>query len=193
MIAGLDEAGRGSFIGRVYSACVIVDDNFENKIQNDKIVIRDSKKMSLMQRNKARKYIEENAIAYSVEFSEQDEIENTNILNASIMAMHKCLDTLSIEPNKIFIDGNYFIKYKNIPHECIIKGDSEHISISCASILAKTYRDEYIENLCKENEILQKYEISKNKGYGTKSHLEAIKRYGITKFHRKTFGICKSF
>jgi len=195
MIAGLDEAGRGSFIGRVYSSCVVVDENFiqRYKDNNEKIVLRDSKKLSEKKRDAARKFIETYAPDYVVSFSDREEIEQQNILQATLASMRKCLDGLRIRPDKIMVDGPHFTPYEDIPHECIIKGDDSELSIACASILAKTHRDEYIKTLCEENPCLTAYDIMKNKGYGTKCHLDAIKKWGPTEFHRKTFGICRQY
>ena len=191
LVAGLDEAGRGSFIGRVYSACVILPEDFSEKVLKNKITIRDSKKMSAKKRVQAREFIEKNALAFSVQWAEKEEIEQTNILRATMLSMHRCIDSLTTKPEKILVDGNYFIPYPSIPHECIEKGDDSMECIAAASILAKTYRDEYIAQLCTENPILEEYAIHKNMGYGTKVHLEKIREKGSTLFHRRTFGICK--
>ena len=198
--AGIDEAGRGSLIGRVYAAVVIWNPNlleiFENDIdiQHKLNLIKDSKKLSKNKRNELRDFIEEYAIDYAVSYVDNDEIDNINILNAALLAMHKGLDKLNVEPDTILVDGNYFKEYyingKKIDYECVIKGDNTYISIAAASILAKVYHDEHIEKLCEDNEDLMKYDLLNNMGYGTKKHLEAIKQYGISEYHRKSFKCC---
>lgn len=190
--AGLDEAGRGCLFGRVYTAAVILPHDL---VEEKGLIIRDSKKVSKKKRAKLRKFIEENAIDYSVAYSESYEIDNDNILKTTMNTMHKAIDGLKIRPEFLLIDGNYFIPYHNeeekIDHRCIIDGDNSFKAIAAASILAKEYRDEYIKNLCKENIMYMKYDLHHNKGYGTRTHMEAIKKYGITPEHRRTFGICK--
>ena len=192
---GLDEAGRGCLFGPVCIAGVIW-------LQNDpdeSIVIKDSKKCTEKHRLKCYDYIIENSIGYSIQLIDNDEIDQGNILQKSLEGMHLCLDeiTKSNKVDSILVDGNHFHTYYDennddyIPHKCIIKGDNVYKSIAAASILAKTHRDNYIINLVKENPELEKYDIQNNKGYGTKKHLEAIKKYGITKWHRKTFSPCK--
>lgn len=190
--AGLDEAGRGCLFGRVYTAAVILPPDL---VEEKGLIIKDSKKVSKKKRAKLRKFIEENAIDFSVAYSESYEIDEDNILKTTMNTMHKAIDGLKIKPEFLLVDGNYFIPYndgkKNINHRCIIDGDNSFKAIAAASILAKEYRDEYIEKLCNENRIYMKYDLHHNKGYGTRTHIEAIKKYGITAEHRRTFGICK--
>lgn len=188
---GLDEAGRGCLFGPVCVAGVI----WVNEDPNPDLEIKDSKKMSEKKRKILRKYIESNAIAYNIQFVCSEEIDKINILEASILGMNQCID--EIVKNKkidtILIDGPQFNFYDGIPHVCINGGDNKYKSIAAASILAKTHRDEWIENIVRDNPELEKYGLLKNKGYGTKEHFEAIKKYGITRWHRKTFGICKKY
>ena len=176
--AGVDEAGRGCLAGPVTAACVILPNNFYSNKLND------SKKISKKTRDKLRIKIEKEAISFSVAHIYSQEIDKINILNATIKAMHKSISKLNIEPKRIIIDGNYFKKYKNIPYECIIKGDEKFQNIAAASILAKTYRDELMNSL---NRNFPKYSWNQNKGYATKKHRESIKKYGITNHHRKSF------
>ena len=188
---GLDEAGRGCLFGPVCVAGVV----WVNEDPNPDIQIKDSKKMSEKKRKILREYIESNAVAYNIQFICSEQIDKINILEASILGMNKCID--EIVKNKkidtILIDGPQFNFYDGIPHVCINGGDNKYKSIAAASILAKTHRDEWIENLVRDNPELEKYGLLKNKGYGTKEHLEAIKKYGISPWHRKTFGICKQY
>ena len=179
---GIDEAGRGSLIGRVYAASVILPSNFNNEME-----IKDSKKLSKKKRMELKKYIEEIAVDYSVQFCEIDEIDNMNILQATICAMHKCLDNMSIKPEFIIVDGNYFRSYKNIEYETVKNGDNKYRNIAAASILAKTYRDEYIEQLVSDYPEYEKYGWRSNMGYCTKKHRDALKLYGSCEFHRKSF------
>ena len=176
--AGTDEAGRGCLAGPVTAAAVILPKDIYIPKLND------SKKLTENQRNKLRKEIELKAIAFSVEHVMQDEIDKINILNASIKAMHKALRKLCVSPKFIAVDGNQFKPFKKIPHKCIIKGDAKFQSIAAASILAKTHRDEYMKLI---HQKFKNYFWNKNKGYPTKKHREAIKKYGITKYHRKSF------
>lgn len=175
---GTDEAGRGCLAGPVTSAAVILPLDFENNILND------SKQLSHKKREFLKPIIEKNAISFGVSHVFEEEIDKINILNASILAMHRSIDQLKIEPEFIAIDGNKFKPYKNIPCQTIIKGDSKYLNIAAASVLAKTYRDEY---MLKIHEEFPMYNWKKNKGYPTKEHREAIKKYGITKYHRKSF------
>ena len=177
-IAGTDEAGRGCLAGPVTAAAVILPKSFKNEILND------SKILSLKNRNLLRKYIETNALTYGISNILMEEIDEINILNASILGMHKALDQLNTVPEMIIVDGNKFKTYKNIAHECIIKGDGKYLSIAAASVLAKTHRDAYMEKIHEE---FPMYNWKKNKGYPTKEHRAAIKKYGITKYHRKSF------
>ena len=194
--AGIDEAGRGCLFGPVSVASVV----WLNEEPDHNVVIKDSKKMNNKQKDIAYNYIMNNTIAVSHIFLDNDEIDQTNILKSTIRGMHLCLDdiTKQLDIDTILVDGNQFDYYidKNdncIHHECIINGDNKYKSIACASVIAKVNRDNYILELCEENPELKKYDIHNNKGYGTKKHLEAIKEYGITKWHRKTFGICKEY
>jgi len=188
---GLDEAGRGCLFGPVCVAGVI----WVNEDPNPDLEIKDSKKMSEKKRKILREYIESNAIAYNIQFICSEEIDKINILEASILGMNQCIDEIvkNTKIDTILIDGPHFNFYDGIPHVCINGGDDKYKSIAAASILAKTHRDEWIENLVRDNPDLEKYGLLKNKGYGTKEHLEAIKKYGITRWHRKTFGICKQY
>lgn len=197
---GVDEAGRGSLIGNVYAGAVIWNpdllENYDNDIdiKNKLELIKDSKKLSKIKRKELREFIEEYAIDYAVAYVDNSEIDKINILNAALLAMHKALDKLTVEPDTILVDGNYFKEYyingKKVDYECVIKGDNTYMSIAAGSILAKVYHDEHIEELCKDNEDLMKYDLLNNMGYGTKKHLEAIKEYGITEYHRKSFKCC---
>lgn len=175
---GTDEAGRGCLCGPVTAAAVILPEGFENSILND------SKQLSEKKRYQLRPYIEEHALAFSVAHVFPDKIDEINILNASILAMHKAIEKLKTTPEFIIVDGNRFKPLLNIPHQTIIKGDSKYLSIAAASILAKTYRDDYMEAL---DASFPMYNWKKNKGYPTKEHRNAIKKYGITEYHRKTF------
>jgi ribonuclease HII len=178
--AGCDEAGRGCLAGSVFAAAVILPEDFKCPELND------SKKLTEKQRYELRPVIEENALDWSLGIVSAEEIDDINILNASFLAMHRALEQLSISPEHLIIDGNRFNKYKEIPYQCIIKGDGKYLSIAAASILAKTYRDDYMTELC---ELFPHYKWSKNKGYPTKEHRAAIEKYGTTKFHRMSFNL----
>jgi len=178
--AGCDEAGRGCLAGPVFAAAVILPLDFDFPLLND------SKKMSENNRKIARKFIEENAIAYGVAKLSHLEIDEINILNASIKAMHKALQKLKIQPQLILVDGNRFKPYENIPHKTIVGGDALYMSIAAASVLAKTYRDDYMEKLHEE---FPEYMWNKNKGYATPSHYKGIEINGICKYHRRTFNL----
>ncbi|MBA6154052.1 ribonuclease HII [Gelidibacter maritimus] len=175
---GTDEAGRGCLAGPVTAAAVILPETFRN------LIVNDSKQLSEARRNFLKPIIERDAVSYAFAHVYPDEIDKINILNASILAMHKAIDGLKIVPTFISVDGNRFKPFGDIPHETIIKGDSKHLNIAAASILAKTIRDAY---MCKIHEEFPMYNWRKNKGYPTKEHREAIKRYGITPYHRKSF------
>lgn len=175
---GTDEAGRGCLAGPVTAAVVLLPKKFKNEVLND------SKLLSEHKRQLLRPIIEFEAISFGVAHVYPEEIDSINILNASFLAMHRSMDKLSTIPKFIIVDGNRFNPYKEIAHECIVKGDSKYMSIAAASILAKTYRDEYMEKLHEE---FPMYNWKKNKGYPTKEHREAIKTYGTTKYHRKSF------
>jgi ribonuclease HII len=176
--AGCDEAGRGCLAGPVFAAAVILPPGYQHELLND------SKKLSPKQRNFLRQIIEKEAIAYGVASCSPEEIDEINILNASFLAMHRAIDTLSPNPQLLLIDGNRFTPYKTIPHRCLIKGDARYLSIAAASILAKTYRDEYMLEL---HHRYPNYAWLKNKGYPTMEHKLAIREFGITPYHRKTF------
>lgn len=176
--AGCDEAGRGCLAGPVVAAAVILPNDYKHPLLND------SKKLTEKQRYKLRGEIEKTALAYAVGIVDNQTIDEINILKASIKAMHFALDKLRITPEFIIIDGNRFINYKNIPHQCIVKGDSKYFSIAAASVLAKTYRDDLMNNL--HNQFPQ-YNWKKNKGYPTIEHRKAIREFGTTPYHRLSF------
>lgn len=178
--AGCDEAGRGCLAGPVCAAAVILPENFSNPY------LTDSKKLTDKQRRAARTIIEKNAISWSVAMVDNHEIDELNILNASFLAMHRALDQLKNPPEHIIIDGHRFNPYKKIPHQCIIKGDGLYFSIAAASVLAKTYRDDFMINL---HNRFPKYGWDRNKGYPTRKHREAIKRFGVTNYHRKSYNL----
>lgn len=175
---GTDEAGRGCLAGPVTAAAVILPASFRNNILND------SKQLSEKNRTILKPIIETEAIAFAYNHVFESEIDSINILNASIKAMHNSIYQLQISPHYIIVDGNRFKPYKTIPHQTIIKGDSKYLSIAAASILAKTYRDAYMETIHNEYPM---YNWKQNKGYPTKEHRAAIRKYGITKYHRKSF------
>ena len=182
---GIDEAGRGPLIGRVYAAAVIWPINIDNPDIND------SKKISAKKRKVLKEWIEQNVIDYGIGYAEPEEIDQINILQATYLAMHRALDNLKSEFNSIIVDGNRFKQYKDIQYQTVIKGDATYYSISAASILAKEYHDEYIKNICQENpELDTKYKLLSNMGYGTKDHLKGIQEHGITVYHRKSFKSC---
>jgi ribonuclease HII len=176
--AGCDEAGRGCLAGPVFAAAVILPNNFTHPLLND------SKQVTENNRNILRYEIEINALAFAVACCTPDEIDKINILNASLLAMHRALDQLTTIPDHILVDGNQFKAYKKIPHTCIIKGDGKYKSIAAASILAKTYRDEYMLSIADEFPV---YLWHKNKGYPTLEHRIAVQKYGICTYHRKSF------
>ena len=188
---GIDEAGRGCLFGPVCVASVV----WLDEDPNPDLEIRDSKKMSEKKRNILRTYILDNSISTSVKFIDNETIDKDNILEATMKGMHQCIDDVSSKINidTLLIDGPHFNMYDGISHVCVVNGDNTYKSIAAASILAKTFRDEYINRLVDENPELERYDIRNNKGYGTRKHLEAIREHGITKWHRKTFGICKKF
>jgi ribonuclease HII len=178
--AGLDEAGRGCFAGPVYAAAVILPKDFYHPLLND------SKKLNEKQRDLLRPIIEKESIAFAVAAIDNKRIDRINILKASFAAMHKCLDQLAVQPEVLLVDGNRFTKYKRVPHHCIVEGDGKYAPIAAASILAKTYRDEYMHQLHHE---FPHYGWDKNKGYGTPIHRDAISSHGLCKYHRKSFNI----
>ena len=175
---GTDEAGRGCLAGPVTAAAVILPEGFKSKILND------SKQLSEKKRYSLKPIIEEQALSFAVAHIFQEEIDKINILNASILAMHQSIERLQISPELIIVDGNRFKPFKKIPFETIVKGDSKFLSIAAASVLAKTYRDDYMERIHEE---FPMYNWKQNKGYPTKEHREAIKEFGVTKYHRKSF------
>ena len=178
--AGCDEAGRGSYAGPVFAAAVILKPDFFHPLLND------SKQVTEENRNILRAFIEKHALCFAVAMIDQEEIDRINILRASFKAMHKAIDQLREIPGFLLIDGNRFIPYGKIPHQCIIQGDALYASIAAASILAKTYRDAYMLQLHEEYPC---YHWCNNKGYGTKKHRDAISMYGLCKYHRKSYNI----
>lgn len=176
--AGCDEAGRGCLAGPVFAAAVILPADFENEILND------SKKLTEKQRNELRPIIERQALAFAVGIVDNHEIDRINILNASFLAMHRAIGRLTNKPEYLLIDGNRFKAYPEISHSCIVKGDGKFSSIAAASILAKTYRDEYMEKIHHE---FPQYDWLKNKGYPTLHHRKVVREIGITPYHRVTF------
>ena len=176
--AGCDEAGRGCLAGSVFAAAVILPPDYENELLND------SKQLSEKKRYLLRSMIEKDALAWAVGVVTAEEIDKINILNASILAMHRALDALSIRPEAIIVDGNRFKPYRDVPYTTIVKGDGKYLSIAAASILAKTYRDDYMKAIAEE---FPQYDWRSNKGYPTKKHRAAIKEYGISPYHRKSF------
>lgn len=178
--AGCDEAGRGCLAGAVYAAAVILPHDFHNELLND------SKQLSEKQRYALREVIEKEATAWAIGVVSPEEIDKINILNASFLAMHRAIDQLKVRPQHLLIDGNRFNKYQDLPHTTIIKGDGKYLSIAAASILAKTYRDDYMKELHEE---YPQYDWKGNKGYPTRKHRAAIAQYGITPYHRKTFNL----
>ena len=176
--AGCDEAGRGCLAGSVFAAAVILPKDYTNEELND------SKKLSETMRYKLRETIERDALAWAIGIVTPEEIDKINILNASILAMHRALDKLKLRPENIIVDGNRFKPYNNTPYTTIVKGDGKYLSIAAASILAKTYRDDYMNKLADE---YPQYDWLSNKGYPTKKHRDAIARYGTTPYHRMRF------
>ncbi len=176
--AGCDEAGRGSFAGPVFAAAVILPKDFFHPLLND------SKKLNVKQRDELRPLIEKEAISFYVASISHQEIDQTNILKSSIKAMHNSIAKLIRQPGLLLIDGNRFAKYNRIPHRCIVRGDATYSSIAAASILAKTHRDELMLQLHEE---FPHYHWNTNKGYGTEEHRTAIKKFGLCKYHRKSF------
>lgn len=177
---GCDEAGRGCLAGHVFAAAVILPQDFTNDLLND------SKQLTEKKRYELREIIESEALDWAIGIVTYEEIDKINILNASILAMHRAIDQLKIRPKHIIVDGNRFKKYYDIPHETIVKGDSKFMSIAAASILAKTYRDDYMNELDKE---FPMYGWKKNKGYPTKAHRMAIRKYGVSPYHRMSYNL----
>ncbi len=181
--AGCDEAGRGCLAGSVYAAAVILPSDYHNERLND------SKKLTVRQRYALRQDIERDAVAWAVGVVTPQEIDQINILNASILAMHRALDQLQVRPEAIIVDGNRFKPYRDLPHTTIVKGDGKYLSIAAASILAKTYRDDEMVRLAQE---YPDYDWQHNMGYPTRKHREAIRQHGITPYHRRTFNLLGS-
>lgn len=176
--AGCDEAGRGCLAGAVFAAAVILPPDFRNELLND------SKQLSEKQRYTLRPIIEQEATAWAVGIVSPEEIDRINILNASFLAMHRAIEQLNVPPEHLLIDGNRFKKYRETPHTCVVKGDGKYLSIAAASVLAKTYRDDYMLDLHREYPV---YQWDRNKGYPTKAHREAIRLHGTSPYHRMTF------
>ena len=176
--AGCDEAGRGCLAGSVFAAAVILPPDYENELLND------SKKLTDRKRKQLREIIEHDAVDWAVGIVEPGEIDEINILNASILAMHRALDQLKVRPEVVIVDGNRFKPYRDLPYTTIVKGDGKYLSIAAASILAKTYRDDYMDRLAED---YPQYDWKSNKGYPTKKHRQAIRECGITPFHRRSF------
>ena len=178
--AGCDEAGRGCLAGSVYAAAVILPQDYEHPLLND------SKKLTEKQRYALREVVIRDAVAWAVGVVTPEEIDSINILNASFLAMHRALDQLAVRPQAIIVDGNRFKPYSGLPYSTIVKGDGKYLSIAAASILAKTFRDDYMNNLAKE---YPHYGWEKNKGYPTREHREAIREHGISPYHRKSYNL----
>lgn len=181
--AGCDEAGRGCLAGSVYAAAVILPDGYDNPSLND------SKRLSAAKRMRLRDEIVRDAVAWAIGVVTPEEIDHINILRASILAMHRALDQLAVIPEAVIVDGNRFLPYRDLPYATIVKGDGKYQAIAAASILAKTYRDEYMERLAQE---YPQYGWLSNKGYPTPQHREAIRQYGVTPYHRKSFDLLGS-
>ncbi len=178
--AGCDEAGRGCLAGSVYAGAVIFAPDYHNELLND------SKQLSERSRYRLREIIQRDAVAWAIGIVTPEEIDRINILNASILAMHRALDALDVRPEAVIVDGNKFKPYNNLPHTTIVKGDGKYLSIAAASILAKTCRDDYMNGLAAE---YPQYDWLSNKGYPTKKHREAIRLHGITPYHRKSYNL----
>lgn len=178
LVAGTDEAGRGCLAGPVTAAAVILPFDFYNELLNDSKQLSERKRMLLMP------LIKDQAISYGICHISHQEIDQINILNASILGMHRSLDAMNIDPEMIIVDGNKFKPYKKLPHQCVVKGDGKYLSIAAASVLAKTARDHYMEELDAQYPM---YNWRQNKGYPTKEHREAIKKYGLSPYHRTSF------
>lgn len=178
--AGCDEAGRGCLAGSVYAAAVILPPDYKNEMLND------SKKLTDRKRKQLREVIERDAVAWAVGIVTPEEIDKINILNASILAMHRALDQLKTRPEAVIVDGNRFKPYKDLPYTTIVKGDGKYMAIAAASILAKTYRDDYMDRLAEE---YPQYDWKSNKGYPTKKHREAIRLHGVSPYHRMSYNL----
>ena len=178
--AGCDEAGRGCLAGSVYAAAVILPPGYDNPDLND------SKKLTAARRNALRRQVERDALAWAVGIVTPEEIDSINILRASFLAMHRALDQLAVRPQAVIVDGNRFVPYQNLPYATIVKGDGKYQAIAAASILAKTYRDDYMDALAEEYPF---YDWKSNKGYPTKAHREGIRQHGISPYHRKSYNL----
>lgn len=178
--AGCDEAGRGCLAGAVYAAAVILPHDFRNELLND------SKQLTEKQRYALREVVEREALAWAVGVVTPEEIDRINILNASFLSMHRAVDQLKLRPEHLLIDGNRFKKYQDVPHTTVVKGDGKYMAIAAASVLAKTYRDDYMNRLAEE---YPQYDWDSNKGYPTKKHREAIRLYGTTPYHRMSYNL----
>jgi len=198
LVGGVDESNRGGLIYDVVAACVVLPEKFED---TKYLEIKDSKKLNFKKRRVLAEYIKDNAITYGIGIATNEEIDNTNILASTMKAMNRAIDSAYKKHkfDELKIDGPYFNGYvppiidsDMLPYECVIKGDSKYLNIAAASILAKDYHDTNLLNLISEYPILEKYDLANNQGYGTKKHIDAINTYGITKYHRKTFGPCKN-
>ena len=181
--AGCDEAGRGCLAGSVYAAAVILPPNYKNELLND------SKKLTDRKRKQLREVIERDAVAWAVGIVTPEEIDKINILNASFLAMHRALDQLKVRPEAVIVDGNRFKPYKDLPYTTIVKGNGKYMAIAAASILAKTYRDDYMDRLAEE---YPQYDWKSNKGYPTKKHREAIRQHGVSPYHRMSYNLLGS-
>ena len=190
---GIDEAGRGPLIGRVYVGAVILDPELELHPW-----LNDSKKLTRKKRAIVRDFVEDNATMFAVTYSDEKTIDKINILNATFKAMHEAVDDLGIIPDHLIVDGNRFVPYVSnegdfIPHTCVKGGDAIYASICAASVLAKEYHDDYIKKLCYEHpELHEKYDLLNNMGYGSQNHMEALQKHGPSKFHRMSFAPCKN-
>ena len=178
--AGLDEAGRGCLAGPVFAAAVILPPGFKHPL------LRDSKTLSALQREKLRDILEREAQSFSVQQADENTIDRLNILKASIHAMHLSVSQLGVRPGHLLIDGNFFIPFPGIPHQTVVKGDNTYMNIAAASILAKTHRDEWMKELHKE---FPMYGWDQNKGYGTRTHIRALKEFGLSPYHRRSFQV----
>jgi ribonuclease HII len=195
--AGVDEVARGCLLGRVYTCAVIWGKENDDSI--DHPIMKDSKKLSKQKREEMYDYIKEYALDYCISYNDEKVIDDINILNATYDSMHKSLTGLDISIDNILVDGNNFKPFTDtegnfVPHICFEKGDTKYYSIAAASILAKVEHDKYIKELCeKYPDLDEKYDLLSNMGYGTEKHINGIKKYGISEFHRKSFGICKNY
>jgi ribonuclease HII len=195
---GIDECARGCLLGSVFIGAVILPNNIEELCEDYGIKIKDSKKMTMEQREEAYDFIKMVSLDSIVISKDNQEIDEKNILRTTLNGMHEAIKNLSIKPEKILVDGDKFPIYRDeygelIEHECVVSGDNTYMSIAAASIIAKVEHDIYIVKLVNDNPYLEKYDILNNMAYGTEKHINAIKEYGITKFHRRTFGICKNY